>query len=122
MGSENVGIALVTVIGVVCGIVFVVLVAGLPGHVARKRGHPSAKAIQICGLLGLLFLPCWFVALIWAYTGSDNTPPAGEPDYHYAPPEWKRDVPQALSRRERERSAREEAKAAAYLEGRERKG
>lgn len=55
----------------------------IPGRIAARRGHPSATAIRICGLFGILFWPCWFVALIWAYTGGLNPE---EPDYHYGTP------------------------------------
>lgn len=46
-----------------------VILAMLPGRIARKRQHPQAEAINVCAwwgaiLLGLL-LP---IAYIWAYT------------------------------------------------------
>lgn len=42
---------------------------GLPGSIARGRGHPNTSAIQLCGWIGLLTLGVfWLVALIWAYT------------------------------------------------------
>ena len=41
----------------------------LPGRIARKRGHPQADAINVCGWCGVitmgLLLP---LAYIWAYT------------------------------------------------------
>jgi hypothetical protein len=56
----------------ILGILFgLLLLAYVPGHVARKRCHPSAQAISICGVLGLLIWPLWIVAYIWAYTGPD---------------------------------------------------
>jgi hypothetical protein len=41
-----------------------ILLAFAPGRIARKRGHPSAVAIGICGVLGLLIWPLWIIALI----------------------------------------------------------
>jgi hypothetical protein len=51
---------------------FVLLLGGLPGSIARGRGHPNAYAITICGWLGLIFTGgvAWFVALIWALTNT----------------------------------------------------
>ncbi|WP_237227230.1 DUF3302 domain-containing protein [Rubinisphaera sp. JC750] len=52
------------------------LLGYLPGRIARKRNHPQAEAVSICGWLGLLtggiLLP---VAYIWAYL---NVPSAGK--------------------------------------------
>ena len=95
------------VIALILGAIVVgVLIAGLPGHIARRRGHASARAIHICGLCGLLFFPAWIAALVWAYTGPDN---GGDPqvgDYHYGtlPPPTARDTAGGMpgrSRRER---------------------
>lgn len=56
----------------------------VPGRIARRRGHPSAEVIRICGLIGLLIWPLWLVAYIWAHTGPDRGVEniEGEPDYH----------------------------------------
>lgn len=50
-------------------IVLVVWMMGsLPGHVARRRGHPWADAVGVAGWVTLIFgLALWPVALIWAY-------------------------------------------------------
>lgn len=50
-------------------IVFVVwLMGSLPGHVARRRGHPSADAVRIAGWVTLIFgFALWPLAMIWAY-------------------------------------------------------
>lgn len=46
-----------------------VVLARLPGQVARRRGHPQAEAISVAGWLGALFLGVfWPLALIWAFT------------------------------------------------------
>jgi len=51
-------------------IVCVILLGGLPGHIARKRGHPSADAVAVAGWLGIFtFGIIWLIALIWAHTG-----------------------------------------------------
>lgn len=50
---------------------------GLPGAIARERGHPHAEAIGICGWMGVITVVLWPVALVWAYLpfgGGDGTP------------------------------------------------
>ncbi len=42
-----------------------VLLVGLPGRIARRRGHPSARAIGICSICGLAVLFIWFIALAY---------------------------------------------------------
>ena len=72
---------------VVGAIVLVIVLARAPGAIARDRGHPSAEAINICGWIGLLVWPAWWVALVWAYTGPDRsrtTKPAQHPKYERA--------------------------------------
>lgn len=47
---------------------FVVVIAGLPGKIARERRHPQADAVNIAGWLSILTLfTLWPAALIWAY-------------------------------------------------------
>ena len=61
-------LCLVIVIGLAVAIVYIIYKLGaLPGEIARERGSPQASAIAMCGWLGLIFLPLWPVALIWAY-------------------------------------------------------
>jgi len=49
-------------------IAVVVLVAMLPGRIARRRSHPWAEAIAIGGWVTLfLGFVLWPVVLIWAY-------------------------------------------------------
>ena len=44
------------------------LMGSLPGHVARRRGHPHAEAVRVAGWITLIFgFALWPVALIWAY-------------------------------------------------------
>jgi hypothetical protein len=57
---------------------FIYWLGKLPGETAYRRGHPQASAITACGWLGLLFLPLWPIALIWAYVlpaGHEAKPP-----------------------------------------------
>ena len=67
-------------------IVFVLLVAiiiavfvalgMLPGHVARKRGHPWAEAVSVGGWVALIFgFVFWPLVMIWAYV---DVPPKRE--------------------------------------------
>jgi uncharacterized membrane protein len=40
----------------------------MPGHIARKRGHPWAQAVTIGGWATLIFgFVFWPLVLIWAY-------------------------------------------------------
>ena len=42
--------------------------AWLPGHIAKKRGHPWAEAVTVGGWVTLIFgFVLWPLALIWAY-------------------------------------------------------
>jgi hypothetical protein len=57
---------------------FIYWLGRLPGETAHTRGHPQASAITVCGWLGLLFLPFWPIALVWAYlipAGRELAPP-----------------------------------------------
>jgi hypothetical protein len=61
-------LTLLVVIGLVAGVVCALYVLGnLPGRIARDREHPRARAISVCGWLGLLTIVLWPVALAWAY-------------------------------------------------------
>ncbi len=53
----------------VASAVAMVFIAGsLPGHIARKRGHPWAEAVTVAGWVTLfLGFVLWPVVLIWAY-------------------------------------------------------
>ena len=43
-----------------------VIVANIPGNLAKDAGHPQQEAIRWLGWLGLLTGVGWFAALIWA--------------------------------------------------------
>ena len=69
-------------------VMFVILIAigwliyvlgALPGQIARKRQHPEAGAVNVCGWLGLITLGLlWPVAIIWAHLLPRTTTPAAE--------------------------------------------
>ncbi len=44
-----------------------VILAALPGRIARARNHPQAVAVSICGWLGLPTGVLWVAALAWSY-------------------------------------------------------
>ena len=50
---------------------FYLLIIPIPINIAKKRKHSKKDAIKVCSWCGLLFLPCWVIALIWAHT-EDN--------------------------------------------------
>ena len=46
-----------------------IVLARLPGQIARRRGHPQAEAITAAGWLGVLMVGVfWPLALIWAFS------------------------------------------------------
>ena len=48
-----------------------VVLAMLPGKIARKRNHPQAEAINVGGWLGALLLGVlWPLVLVWAWRAS----------------------------------------------------
>jgi hypothetical protein len=73
-------IVLLVLIGVV--IAALIMLGMMPGQIARKRGHPQADAINVCGWWGLITLGILLpVAWIWAYTKPVTKPvDASTPD------------------------------------------
>ena len=53
-------------------VVAVVVLAWLPGSIAKSRGHSKSDAIMICGFLSILLWPLWFVGIIWAFTENNR--------------------------------------------------
>jgi len=50
-------------------VLVILLLAMLPGKIAKSRNHPQAEAINIGGWLGALLAGvAWPIFLIWAYT------------------------------------------------------
>ena len=46
-----------------------VAVAIMPGRIARKRGHPQAESINVCGWFGALTMGILApIAFIWAFS------------------------------------------------------
>lgn len=64
---EQWGVLILLILLVPLG-VFVYWLACVPGRIAHKRGHLNAEAIKMCGLIGVIFWPCWIIAIIWAHT------------------------------------------------------
>lgn len=59
-------VVLVILLAVIVLVVW--LMGSLPGHVARRRGHPYAEAVGVAGWITLIFgFVLWPVAVIWAY-------------------------------------------------------
>ena len=56
---------LLVIIVVVVAIILVL--AWLPGDLARKRHSPWAEAINVAGWVGILLFPIWMLALIAAF-------------------------------------------------------
>lgn len=75
-----------TAIWILCGVVYlflVVMLGGIPGRTARKRGHISASAVSAMGWLGMLLcFPVWIAAIIWANSGPDHTREAARARAH----------------------------------------
>ncbi len=63
----------------------VLLILGLPGKIARRRGHPHADAVELMGWLGVLGGVSWISALIWSIhdslTVDIRRTPAGEREH-----------------------------------------
>ncbi len=52
----------------VSGLVLFVVIAMLPGRIARRRGHAYADAVNVAGWLGALLAGIlWPLALVWAF-------------------------------------------------------
>ena len=59
----------VLVILLLAAVAIWVVLAMLPGRIARSRNHPQADAINVGGWLGALFGGVlWPVFLVWAYS------------------------------------------------------
>ncbi|MEM9044324.1 MAG: DUF3302 domain-containing protein [Pseudomonadota bacterium] len=53
---------------VACAFGIWVVLARLPGQIARQRDHPYADAVNVAGWLGALaFGILWPLALVWAF-------------------------------------------------------
>ena len=79
--------AVIVLVVLVATLVAVFIALGmLPGHVARKRGHPWAEAVAIGGWVTLIFgFVLWPLVMIWAYVDVPARPDAPRPQR--APPQ-----------------------------------
>ena len=51
-----------------------IMLAMMPGQIARKRGHPQAEAISVMGWWGAITMGILApIAWVWAYTNPDAT-------------------------------------------------
>lgn len=53
-------------------IALIIILAPMPGRIARKRNHPQAKVIKLCGWTSILTgtITAWVLALKWAHDDS----------------------------------------------------
>jgi uncharacterized BrkB/YihY/UPF0761 family membrane protein len=72
MGLQIFALVILLVL-LVTALCIIVLLARLPGQVARNRGHPQAEAIAVAGWCSVLLpIPLWPLAMVWAYYKPDN--------------------------------------------------
>jgi len=78
--------AVIVLMVLVATLVAIVVALGmLPGHIARKRGHPWAEAVAVGSWATLIFgVVLWPLVLMWAYVDVPAKPDARRPDA--APP------------------------------------
>jgi hypothetical protein len=70
-------ILLLSVAIIVLGII---LIHELPYKIARKRNHPQQDAIRCMAIMGLVLIPLWLLAMVWAYMRSGVSCFGGELD------------------------------------------
>ena len=69
-------LALLTVFALAV-LALIVVLAGLPGRIAKARSHPQSESINIMGWLGSPTVVLWIIAMVWAFwrkpdNGSDS--------------------------------------------------
>lgn len=68
MSSLDIFALMILMVLAATAIAIFVALGMLPGHVARRRGHPWAEAVAVGGWATLIFgLVLWPLVLIWAY-------------------------------------------------------
>lgn len=67
--------ALVVLIVLIATVLAIWAMLGMyPGRIARRRNHPQAEAISVCGWWGAITLGILSpIAFIWAYTNPETT-------------------------------------------------
>lgn len=72
--------ALFVLLVLIAAIVFGWALLGMmPGKIARKRNHPQAEAISVCGWWGVITMGILCpLAFIWAYTTPKGMPQPSE--------------------------------------------
>ncbi len=59
---------IVLIILIACIVAVFCIMGWLPGHIAKTRGHPQARAVTVAGWVTLICgFALWPIALIWAY-------------------------------------------------------
>jgi hypothetical protein len=78
MSGLDVFAYIVLVVLVLSTVAVICIVGWLPGHIARDRGHPWARAVGVAGWVTLFFgFVLWPVVLVWAYVDAPSVPRAG---------------------------------------------
>ena len=67
MGVLDVVSLVILAILIVGALFLVLIVAAVPGVLAKKRHSPWAEAINVAGWIGVLLPPIWMLALIAAF-------------------------------------------------------
>ena len=104
--------AIFVLLVIVATVVYIwVALSMLPGKIARKRGHPQADAVNVCGWMGGLTMGIlWPLAIIWAY----HRPPSV-----LIPEKREAEEPESLTPLEQRVSALESRLLASEQEGEE---
>lgn len=74
MGVLDIVSFLILAILIVGALSLILIIAAIPGVLAKKRRSPWAEAINVAGWIGVLLPPIWMLALIAAFV----RPPVGE--------------------------------------------
>jgi uncharacterized protein DUF3302 len=67
MGVLDIVSLLILAILIVGALFLILIVAAIPGKLAKKRHSPWAEAINVAGWIGVLLPPIWMFALIAAF-------------------------------------------------------
>ena len=81
--------ALIVLLVLVVAVVGIWVILGmLPGKIARKRKHPQAEAINVCGWWGVITMGILLpLAFIWAYTKPTGQTAVSKPGIETPMPE-----------------------------------